>query len=318
VRILISTHHFGGGGGIQRHVASTIECLGARHEIDVYADVTEDAGYLVLPPRGTVLPEWRWWDKARRRAFGKRGPRYDAYLHYQHGLNVQHRYDVGVRMVIPCGDEVRSYEHMFDAVLLEAPDNAHYVTDTSKAILLPPPLNVPVDHSEPVADLPEEFFLTIFNPHHPRKGLADMREVAPQSPIPFVWCRNNRFAVDLEVNELEGIIELQDLDQAGLRFLYERCRAYVCFDHNQGFGWSLADALQYGVPTLSRGRGVMSIPGLDTTGCWFFETTEELVELLQRDDYVRVQRDLGDMAPDRFVERFEALVRDLEVAQPRR
>jgi glycosyltransferase involved in cell wall biosynthesis len=317
VRILISTHHFGGAGGIQRHVDSTIECLGARHEIDVYAGNVADARSVVHPARDTLLPVWRWRDKVRRRLFGPKGPRYDAYLHYQHGLNVQHRYDVGVRMVIPCGDEVRSYEHMFDAVLLEAPDNAHYVTDQSKAVLLPPPLNVPADHSEPVAGVPEQFFLTIFNPHHPRKGLADLREVAPSSPIPFVWCRNTRFVVDHAVDELEGIIELQDLNQAELRFLYERCRAYVCFDHNQGFGWSLADALQYGAPTLSRGRGVMSIPGLDTTGCAIFATNDELVEVLQRDDYTRVHRDLGDMAPERFVERFEALVRVLQVARPR-
>jgi glycosyltransferase involved in cell wall biosynthesis len=317
VRILISTHHFGGGGGIQRHVSSTIACLGPRHDIDVYAGEVEHAGYEVDPALCTVLPEWRGWDKVRRRLFGLAGPHYDVYLHYQHGLNVQHRYDVDVRMVIPCGDEVRSYEHMFDAVLLEAPDNVRHVDDQSKAVLLPPPLDVPADHSEPVAGVPDEFFLTVFNPHHPRKGLADMREVAPKSPIPFVWCRNERFAVDHRANELEGIVELMDLSQAQLRFLYERCRAYVCFDHNQGFGWSLADALQYGVPTVSHGRGVMSIPGLDTTGCAIFETNDELVELLQRDDYTRVQRDLGDMSPDRFVERFEALVRILQVARPR-
>lgn len=317
MRILISTHHFGGAGGIQRHVASTIACLGARHEIDVYASKVVDTGYAVRPAHGEVLPKWRWSDKVRRRLFGPRGPRYDAYLHYQHGLNVQHRYDVGVRVVIPCGDEVRSYEHMFDAVLLEAPDNAHYVIDQSKAVLLPPPLNVPADHREPVAGIPDEFFLTIFNPHHPRKGLADLREVAPKSPVPFVWCRSERFAVDHRANDLDGIVELTDLSQEELRFLYERCRAYVSFDHNQGFGWSLADALQYGVPTLSRRRGVMTIPDLDTTGCAIFETTDELEELLQRNDFSRVQRDLGDMSPQRFVERFEALVRVLEVARPR-
>ncbi|HEY3672907.1 MAG TPA: hypothetical protein VGN51_18350 [Acidimicrobiia bacterium] len=317
MRILISTPRLGGSGGIERHVASTIACLGAHHEIDVYASQVSDTGYAARPVRGQVLPEWRTSDKVRRRLFGPRRPRYDAYLHYQHALNVQHRYAVGVRMVIPCGDEVRQYEHLFDAVLLEAPDNARHLDDQSKAVLLPPPLDVPADHSEAVAGAPDEFFLTIFNPHHPRKGLADMLAVAPKSPIPIVWCRSALYGVDHAVNELEGIIELQDLDQAELRFLYERCRAYLCFDHNQGFGWSLADALQYGAPTLSRGRGVMSIPGLDTTGCAIFATNDELVELLQRDDYTRVHRDVGDMAPERFVERFEALVRVLQVARPR-
>ena len=110
---------------------------------------------------------------------------------------------------------------------------------------------------------------------------------------------------------------LEDRTQEELRYLYERCRAYISFDHNQGFGWSLADALQYGVPTLSRGRGVMSLPGLDRTGCVEYDTDDELVSLLQRDDFTRVQRDLGDLEPRRFVERFEALVRVLQVARPR-
>ncbi|HEY3672803.1 MAG TPA: hypothetical protein VGN51_17830, partial [Acidimicrobiia bacterium] len=104
---------------------------------------------------------------------------------------------------------------------------------------------------------------------------------------------------------------------AQLRFLYERCRAYVCFDQNQGFGWSLADALQYGAPILSRGHGVMSLPGVDRTGCTQFASCDELVAFLQRDDFTRAERDLGDLAPDRFVERFEALVRMLQVARPR-
>ena len=61
----------------------------------------------------------------------------------------------------------------------------------------------------------------------------------------------------------------------------------------------------------------MTLPGLDTTGCAIFETNDELVQLLQRDDFTRVQRDLGDLTPERFVERFEALVRVLQVARPR-
>jgi hypothetical protein len=309
MRVLISTPGLGGWGGIERHVASTIACLGERHEIDVVAGHVSSTGYAVPPDRVRVLgrerPRWR----------RRRGKPYDAYLHYQHAEHVQDRYDVGVRMVIPCGDEVRTYEHLFDAVLLEAPDNARHVDDQSKAILFPPPLNVPAEHAEPVEGVPDQFFLTVFNPHHPRKGLADLRQVAPRSPIPFVWCRSGRFADEDPREELaaDGIVALDDGTQEQLRFLYERCRAYVSFDHNEGFGWSLADALQYGVPTLSRGRGVMSLPGLDSTGCEIFASNDELVALLQRDEFTRVQRDLGELAPHRFVERFEALVRVLQV-----
>jgi hypothetical protein len=319
VRILLSTRYLGGWGGIERHVASTIQCLGERHEIDVCAIQVSSDGYAVRPQRGRVLPEFRFHDKVRQRIFGPRGRRrpYDAYLHYQHGANVQHRYAVRSRLVIPCGDDVSSYEHLFDAVLLEAPDNARFVDDQSKAVLLPPPLNVPAMQSIEVDGIPDEFFLTIFNPHHARKGLDDLRTVAPKSPIPFVWCRSTQYELPGDSDDLDGIVMLVNRSQEEMRYLYERCRAYVSFDHNQGFGWSLADALQYGIPTLSRGHGVMAIPGVDRTGCVIYHSNDELVEQLHRDDFVRVERDLGDLSPARFVERFEELVGALNAARPR-
>jgi hypothetical protein len=310
VRILISTPFLGGSGGIERHVASTIACLGERHELDVCAKHVSSTGYVVRPDRCRILPpeSGRRWRRARRDA-------YDAYLHYQHADDVQDRFDVGVRMVIPCGDDVRHLEDRFDAVLLEAPDNQRFVADPAKAVLFPPPLQPMADRSEAVAGVPPDFFLTVFNPHHPRKGLADLREVAPRSPVPVVWCRSSRFRLEDAPEARAGIVALEDCTQEQLRFLYERCRAYISFDQNQGFGWSLADALQYGAPTLSRGRGVMSLPGLDRTGCAVYDSNDELVRLLEEGDFIRTHRDLGDLTPGRFVERFEGLVRVLQVVR---
>jgi hypothetical protein len=314
MRILISTPLLGGSGGIERHVASTVECLSGRHEVDVHAGHVSTTGYVVPTEQYTLVEPGRarWWRP--------RAKRYDAYLHYQHADDVQDHFDVGVRMVIPCGDDVRHLEDRFDAVLLEAPDNARFVEDQSKAVLFPPPLNVPAAHGVAVDGVPDDFFLTIFNPHHVRKGLGDLRVVAPESPAPFVWCRAGRFAAEHPADELlvGNVIAFEDRTQEELRYLYERCRAYVSFDHNQGFGWSLADALQYGVPTLSRTRGVMSLPGVDHTGCAFYETNEELVRALRGGGFTRTGRDLGDLAPHRFVERFEALVRVLQVVRSSR
>src|SRR5215207_5463095 len=130
--------------------------------------------------------------------------------------------------------------------------------------------------------------------------------------------RAGRFAADHPADALDGIVALDDRTPAELRYLYARCRAYVSFDHNRGFGWSLADALQYGTPTLSRGLGVMSIPGVDHTGCLQYETNDELLACLHRGDFTRTVRDLGDLSPARFVERFEALVRVLRVVRSSR
>jgi glycosyltransferase involved in cell wall biosynthesis len=320
MKILISTSFLGGSGGIERHVASTIASLGERHEIDVYAIEISPTGYAARPTRGRVIKARRFDERVLRGVSRRvRLPRrraYDAYLHYQQAIDLHDRFALGARMVIPCGDDVRYHEDRFDAVLLEAPDNERFVEDTWKAVLLPPPLERPADRTVAVDGVPDEFFLTIFNPHLPRKGLADLREVAQQSPIPIVWCHSSRWPANVTPQELHGIVTLEDRTQEELRFLYERCRAYISFDHNQGFGWSLADALQYGAPTLSRGRGVMSLPGLDHSECEIYDTNEELVQLLQRDDFAHVQRDLGDLAPQRFAERFESLVRAIRGGTP--
>jgi glycosyltransferase involved in cell wall biosynthesis len=321
MRILISTPYLGGAGGIERNVASTIRSLGGRHEIDVCATRHHlENGYDVKPVRGRVLPRRRWHapSKSRRlvsvvwpavRAVRRyRVARYDAYIYYRWGEDVQDQFRTGVRFVVPCGEDVRSLEHRFDHVLLQAPGNLGWVNDPTKAILLPPPLDVPASRAEPVPGAPDEFFLTIFNTNHARKGFDDLCAVAARSPIPVVWCRSTQFARPYIPSELDRLVVLDDLSQAQFRNLYGRCRAYISFDQTFGFGWSLADALQYGAPTLSRHDGVLTVPGLDVRGARTFDSIDELLELVQGDDFERVERDLDAVSPHRFVQRFEALV----------
>jgi hypothetical protein len=322
VRILISTPWLGGSGGIERHVASTIRSLGVRHEIDVCALRVIDSEYLVRPARGRVIPRGRWWRPGpRHRVLSAIWPvvgplvryrpdPYDAYLQYQFADDVRDRFRAATSFVIPCGDDVRHLEADFDVVALEAPDNVRWVGDTAKAVLLPPPLDVPAAAGEPVAGIPHDFFLTIFNPHHPRKGLDDLCAVAAQSCLPIIWCRSTTTRPLDSVPEIPNVVVLENLSQAQLRFLYERCRAYVEFGRNMGFAWAVADALQYGASVLSRRRGVLSLPDLDTTAVYCFDEVDELAAMLRRDDYPHVTRHLSEISPARFVERFERLVEE--------
>jgi hypothetical protein len=312
VRILLSTRHFGGAGGIQRHVASTIRTLGEHHEIDVCARIVEPGEYGALPTRGRVIPRWRWSPVARmlRRTSDRlvrvRPDRYDVYLHYQYAEWLGDRFPADVSVAIPCGRTVAAYEAKLDAVLLEAPDNMKWVTDPAKAVLLPPPLTPLSARSEPVADLPDDFFLTVFNSHSPGKGLAELIEVAPSSPLPIVWCHSTLWEHP-DPSTLEGVVVVEDPSQAQLRFLYERCRAYISFDRSPGFGWSLADGLQYGAPAIARPSGVMTLPDLDTRGTWTYDSADELLGVLRGGQFRRIDRDLGILDPARFLERFEQL-----------
>jgi glycosyltransferase involved in cell wall biosynthesis len=312
VRILLATRNYGGPGGIQRHVASTIRCLGPRHEIDVYASVHEPGEYGARPTIGRVRSVpidprlhavWSAWDRVKR---VRRRARYDVYLHYQYARWVGS--GSAVSFAIPCGRSLQRHEARLDAVLLEAPDNAQWVSDQTKAVLLPPPLEPPSATAEPVGDVPEQFFLTVFNSHNRGKGLDDLAAAAARSPIPIVWCRSTLWRHP-DPCSMPGVVVREDLTQAQLRGLYERCRAYVSFDRNPGFGWSLADALQYGAPAVTRPHGVMTLPDLDTRATWTYGTTDELVDVLHGGDFAHVQRDLSTLSPQRFVERFEDLVR---------
>ena len=319
MRILLATKHFGGAGGIQRHVAATIRCLGARHEIDVCARRIEPGEYGELPPSGGLVPSGEWrnggsrrararqvWARTERTVFRKPPP-YDVYLHYQYSEWLGRRFPAALSFAVPCGNSVAAYEADCDVVLLEAPDNVKWVGDPTKAALVPPPLEPPSVYTEPVDDVPEDFYLTVFNSHSPGKGLDDLVSVAARSPIPFVWCRSTLWQHP-EPHALPGVVAMDDLRQAQLRSLYERCRAYISFDRNPGFGWALADALQYGAPALTRPHGVMTLPDLDTTATWTYDSLDDLVELLHHSGYEHVERNLTNLSPDRFVERFEELV----------
>ena len=55
----------------------------------------------------------------------------------------------------------------------------------------------------------------------------------------------------------------------------------------------------------------MTLPGLDTTATWAYQSTGELVDILHRRDFERVVRNLDSLSPARFVERFEELVAEL-------
>jgi hypothetical protein len=203
MRILISTPYLGGAGGIERLVAATVRSLGAEHDVDVCATKHHlRSGYDVTPVRGRVLPRRRWHAPSSSRrvvSFAWRAVRvvrrhrvapYDVYLYYRWGEDVQDEFRIRARCVVPCGDDVRELEQRFDHVLLEAPGNRMLMDDASKAVVLPPPLDVPASRSDAVPGAPDAFFLTVFNANHERKGFADLCEVAARSPIPFVWCRS--------------------------------------------------------------------------------------------------------------------------------
>lgn len=295
LRILVSAGTMGGPGGAQRALASILRACAA-DDVDVVARK------VVAPiPDGAAAPRhvwdrqhWRWTgskstvglngaiasvlNPLRARIF----PRYDVHIRLFQGVELNAAVRAGVRLLVPSGNPIdEATGRPFDFVAMQAPDNAAFVPDGVAAVLLPPPLYPLSDDScEPRSAMPREFYLTAFNPYGPVKGTDDMERAAEEAPLPIVWCHSDKGVVNHvpeKLREHPRIVHVPDPTEAELRWLYERCTAYLCFSKTEGFGWSIADGLRYAPVVVSRDIGILThpaardLPGVIRTDDWLVD-----------------------------------------------
>ncbi len=214
---------------------------------------------------------------------------------------------------MPCGNKVTRLRDKYDVVALESPDNARLVPDGWRSVLLPPPFSALAEEAvEPSRSLPGEFFLTVFNPWDPLKGADDLATAADSAPLPIVWCHSNRtlqFDIEPRLAEHANIIHVDDPSTGEMRWLYERCAAYLSFSRTEGFGWAAADGLRYSRAVVSRPIGVFSFPESHQNGVhlvgevWDFDWS-----LLDAGSTVAPDRDLSWMSPEVFRRRVDLIV----------
>ncbi|WP_202795216.1 glycosyltransferase [Janibacter sp. HTCC2649] len=217
-----------------------------------------------------------WWGSGHRSGFKGRvlqtvvnpvrrafHPHYDVYLQFLSGAHVVPAATADVRLLIPSGNAVEpDVAQRFDAIAMQAPDNIQLVPKGARSVLLPPPVfDLAPSGERPRVDLPDRYLLTVFNPYDPIKGVTDLARAADAAPLPFVWCHSQattRFDIPPELLHHPRITHVTDASPAEIRYLYERCAAYVSFSLTEGFGWSTADALRYAPAVASRPIGVFS------------------------------------------------------------
>lgn len=278
LRVLISASWLGGAGGAERALHSVLMALQEDH-VDVVVRTRLDGPLSVVPAGVRVYSysDRRWWAAGHRT--GTKGwaiqrllnpirrlvlPRYDVLLRSFNGPGLETLTHARLRLVVPSGNVLdartaRDYHY----VAMQAPDNVLFVPDGQPVTLLPPPLMPLPPATAPPIDLPDEFVLTVFNPYDAVKGMAEMAQVADTAPMPIVWCHSRRtvnFDIPVTLAQHANIIHVDDPSQGELRFLYERCSAYLSFSKAEGFGWSIADALRYSPGVISRKIGVLTFP----------------------------------------------------------
>lgn len=89
--------------------------------------------------------------------------------------------------------------------------------------------------------------------------------------------------------------------------------AYLGFSQHEGFGWAVADALQYSRAIVARAVGVMSYPDLQQSG--FFPISDRWeFDWSQLDALPAIPgpRDLRLLSPSEFRRRLAALIDDVD------
>jgi len=325
MRVLISTPFYGGVGGLERHVYSVVRAVAADGvHIDIVARRVISDGFYAVADNIRLLPPSRMmpvgvfqrslfrqgWEALRPLFRYRQRSDYDLYIHYFHGYDLSTLLQSKVRVMIPAGNALNESIPGFDAVMLEAPDNERLVPPGIASVLVPPPVFRESEYSHPVLGLPPRFLLTVFNPYGEVKGGDVMMRVADHSADPIVWCSSKvTREFDVSVYRHPNIIPIETPSQAELRWLYENCRSYVSFSRSEGFGWAIADALQYGSPIVARHVGVLTVPDVDLSSVEMYESVEELLAAITQDDFQRVERDLCALKPDEFRHKLMGLMK---------
>lgn len=331
LRMLISAGWLGGAGGAERALYSILRALeGDRVEVVVRERLA--GAWSVTPPGVRVSSPFdkEWWGAGHRA--GAKGfalqrlanpvrralhGRYDVYLQFLAGATIAPAARPAVSLVIPSGNAVApEVARGFDAVAMQAPDNARLVPHGVGSVLLPPPVFDLAPRPEaPGVPVPDRYFLTVFNPYDPVKGLDDLKQAADEAPLPFVWCHSQatlRFDVPLELREHPRIHHVTDATPPQLRHLYENCAAYASFSRTEGFGWSAADALRYAPAVATRPIGVFSNASAWQPGAFRLPESGRVDwDLLLDGASDPAERDLSALDPTAFRRRLHEVVREL-------
>ena len=317
MNIAISIAITGGIGGIERNIYTFVKAM-AEHSIDIYTMQFIPRGF--VPKGKNVMIRWFEQTDNGLHITIEDQKYYDLYFYYAacRPIYIGNHIDVGKKIVIPNGNDVRAIEKNFDHVFCQAHDGIRYFDNLAKKALITPCVIIPVDHTQSVAGIPSEYFLTIFNPYDrdckyddgfkPCKGYDLLYDLADTMALPLIWCHSDESLPNRQnIKEHPNIIHMHNISQEKLYHLYEHATAYVSFSREESFGWSLADALMFDKPIISRNVGVISSLDPNQRGLYLYQNKAELQNLLQRSSFDNGSYDKTPFSPALFEKKILAL-----------
>lgn len=280
--VMISTAFFGGVGGTEKHLKALIEsmpdCL-----FHIRARDLRIAGF--TPVTFNFAVNWPL----------PAGRRFDLYLYFAGGGKPPLEFDrhqFSRSLLETNGADVRAIEGRFDHIAIQTGNFAKYCSQHDKCILAFPDVPATFPGGREPVELPERFFLTVFNPFSDAlKGNEALYRAADAAAMPIVWCFSDKSGFDFSrLPDHPKVIKKKNLTQEALYYAYERASAYVSFSHMESFGWSLAEAFYLGLPIVSREVGFLTYVKAQP-GIHLYATEDELRACLGSTDYRRQPHD---------------------------
>jgi len=298
-RILISSAFFGGVGGVEKLLKSIIEsmpdCLFYVHAREVRTEgfLPTTRNYLLnwLPPVGASL---------------------DLYVYFAGGGRPTYlgdTYRFATSIIDTCGADIRDIEAKFDWVAIQTGNAARYSKREEKWVLAFPTMRLTFPVGRKPVDLPEKYFVTVFNPYSDKlKGGDVVFRAAEHATVPIVWCYSDKSGLKFAgLTEHPNVIQLKNLSQEELYYVYDHAMAYLSFSHSEGLGWSIAEAYYTGLPIISKEVGFVTYIK-DQPGVFVYREEGELFERVGRLDFEPPRYDYSHLDQSSFANVFARII----------
>lgn len=281
-RIMLSTAFFGGVGGTEKHLKALVESM-PESQFYIRARDVKTQGF--VPTTHNFSVNWTVHS----------GTRFDLYLYFAGGGKPPfegEKFAFRKKMVETNGTDVRSIEGAFDYIAIQTGNYQKYCDQHEKCLLAFPDVPSTFPTEREAIDLPERYFLTVFNPFsNALKGNDLLYRMADAAALPIVWCYSDKSGFDFsDLPDHPNIIKQKNLSQPQLYYAYENASAYVSFSHIESFGWSLAEAFYLGLPIIAREVGFLTYVK-DQPGIHIYTDEEGLRTLLSQGNYQRQDHD---------------------------
>ncbi|MBK9325716.1 MAG: glycosyltransferase [Hydrogenophilales bacterium] len=300
-RILISSAFFGGVGGVEKLLKTLIESM-PDALFHVHAREVRTAGF--VPRTRNFLLNW----------LPRRGSPLDLYVYFAGGGRPPYLGDdfaFRASIIDTCGADIRDIEEKFDWVAIQTGNASRYSGREDKWVLAFPSMRLTFPAAREPVDLPPRYFVTVFNPYSDKlKGGDAVFRAADHAAVPIVWCYSDKSGLKFDgLTDHPNVIQLKNLSQEALYYVYEHALAYISFSHSEGLGWSIAEAFYSGLPIISREVGFVTYIK-DQPGVFVYRDEAELFDRVSRPDFEPPRYDYDYLGRNTFEQVFVRIIAD--------